>query len=135
MSFTLDAQLAADTLSLGQIDFVDIRLMKDARYVWLVLVPRIDGAVEWHDLPAGKSSALHDVAMRCAAALQEMTQADKMNIAALGNMVRQLHVHVIARHEHDAAWPGPVWGVGTAQSYTPQAQSEICDRLQKALAL
>ena len=58
MSFTLDAQLAADTLSLGQIDFVDIRLMKDARYVWLVLVPRIDGAVEWHDLPAGKSAHL-----------------------------------------------------------------------------
>ena len=135
MSFTLDAQLAADTLSLGQIDFVDIRLMKDARYVWLVLVPCIDGAVEWHDLPTGKGGALHDIAMRCAAALQKMTQAYKMNIAALGNMVRQLHVHVIARHEGDTAWPGPVWGVGTAQSHAPQAQGEICDRLKAALAL
>ena len=86
--------------------------MNDSRYWWLVLVPEIDGAVEWHHLDDHARRHLFDVATQVARVLENLAQADKMNIAALGNMVRQLHVHVIARHEGDAAWPGPVWGRG-----------------------
>ena len=135
MGFTLDPQLAADTLSLGRIDFVDIRLMQDARFAWLVLVPQIEGAQEWQDLPRAQAHDLLDISTQCADALRAITAAEKMNIAALGNMVRQLHVHVIARQTNDAAWPGPVWGVGTAQAYTPAALAEISDKIKAALSL
>lgn len=135
MVFELDARLAADTASLGVIDFVDIRLMRDARYLWLVLVPQIDGAVEWQDLPQDQSRLLHDISMQVADGVRDIATADKMNIAALGNMVRQLHVHIIARHEGDAAWPGPVWGVGAATDYAPDALADVSDKLRDALKL
>ena len=110
--FTLDPRLEADSLAICILDQVQVRLMDDARYWWLVLVPEIDGAEEWHHLDDHARRHLFDVATHVAGVLETLAQADKMNIAALGNMVRQLHVHVIARHEGDAAWPGPVWGVG-----------------------
>lgn len=135
MAFELDARLAADTASLGVIDFVDIRLMRDARYLWLVLVPQIDGAIEWQDLPQDQSRQLHDISMRVAHGVRDIAAADKMNIASLGNMVRQLHVHIIARHEGDAAWPGPVWGVGAAQDYAPDALADVSHKVQSTLKL
>ena len=132
MEFELDARLAADTVSVAVIDTIDIRLMRDARYWWLVLVPQIDGAVEWQDLPEADALTLHHVSMRAAHVLRGLADADKMNIAALGNMVRQLHVHVIARHEDDAAWPGPVWGVGAATDYADEALQARLDALRAA---
>ena len=135
MAFHLDARLAEDTLSLGVHDNIDIRLMRDARYWWLVLVPQSDGAVEWQDLPEAEALALHKCAMHVADKLRDLAKADKMNIAALGNMVRQLHVHVIARHAGDAAWPGPVWGVGAAQAYGGDALDARIKALQLALSL
>lgn len=135
MAFVLDARLAADTVSAGIIDNVDIRLMRDARYWWLVLVPQIDGAVEWQDLPPADAAALFDLSMRSSEALRTLAAANKMNIAALGNMVRQLHVHVIARHEGDAAWPGPVWGVGTAEAYAEDALAGRCAAVRAQLGL
>ncbi len=115
--FELDARLAADTQSVMLVDNIDVRLMNDSRYWWLVLVPQIAGAEEWQDLPAADRSVLFDLSMRCADGLRIAAQADKMNVAALGNMVRQLHVHIIARHIGDAAWPAPVWGVGESVDY------------------
>ena len=100
--------------------------MDDTRYWWLVLVPEIDGAVEWHHLDDHARRHLFDVATRVACVLEILAQADKMNIAALGNMVKQLHVHVIARHEADEAWPGPVWGVGEAVDFD---EAELKDQL------
>ena len=126
MAFQLDDRLAADTVSVMQSGVVDIRMMRDARYYWLVLVPQIEGAVEWFDLPDVAARGLFTTAQECAQRLQALTRADKMNIAALGNMVKQLHVHVIARHEADEAWPGPVWGVGEAVDF---AEAELKDRL------
>ena len=117
MAFELDARLEVDTVSITKRGAIDIRLMRDARYYWLVLVPQIDGAVEWFDLPDVAARALFTTAQESAQRLQALTRADKMNIAALGNKVKQLHVHVIARHEGDAAWPAPVWGVGEAVEY------------------
>jgi diadenosine tetraphosphate (Ap4A) HIT family hydrolase len=115
--FTLDPQLEKDTRGVAQMDGIDIRLMRDSRYWWLVLVPQIDGAVEWHDLPETAQATLFDMSMRCSKALSHLAEADKMNVASLGNMVRQLHVHIIARHQGDAAWPSPVWGVGAMVEY------------------
>jgi diadenosine tetraphosphate (Ap4A) HIT family hydrolase len=126
MAFQLDDRLAADTVSVMQSGVIDIRMMRDARYYWLVLVPQIDGAVEWFDLPDVAARGLFTTAQECAQRLQALTRADKMNIAALGNMVKQLHVHVIARHETDNAWPGPVWGVGEAVDFD---EAELKDRL------
>ena len=126
MAFQLDDRLAADTVSVMQSGVVDIRMMRDARYYWLVLVPQIEGAVEWFDLPDVAARGLFITAQECAQRLQALTRADKMNIAALGNMVKQLHVHVIARHEADEAWPGPVWGVGEAVDFD---EAELKDQL------
>jgi len=126
MAFQLDDRLAADTVSVMQSGVVDIRMMRDARYHWLVLVPQIEGTVEWFDLPDIAARGLFTTAQECAQRLQALTRADKMNIAALGNMVKQLHVHVIARHEADEAWPGPVWGVGEAVDFD---EAELKDRL------
>ena len=126
MAFQLDDRLAADTVSVMQSGVVDIRMMRDARYYWLVLVPQIEGAVEWFDLPDVAARGLFTTAQECAQRLQALTRADKMNIAALGNMVKQLHVHVIARHEADEAWPGPIWGVGEAVDFD---EAELKDRL------
>ena len=126
MAFQLDDRLAADTVSVMQSGVVDIRMMRDARYYWLVLVPQIEGAVEWFDLPDVAARGLFTTAQECAQRLQALTRADKMNIAALGNMVKQLHVHVIARHEADEAWPGPVWGVGETVDFD---EAELKDRL------
>ncbi|MDG1007384.1 MAG: HIT family protein [Alphaproteobacteria bacterium] len=117
MAFQLDPRLAADTVSVTQRGAIDIRMMRDARYHWLVLVPQIDNAVEWFDLPDVAARALFTTAQESAQRLQALTRADKMNIAAFGNMVAQLHVHVIARHKDDAAWPAPVWGVGDAVDF------------------
>ena len=117
MAFQLDPRLAADTVSVTQRGAIDIRMMRDARYHWLVLVPQIDNAVEWFDLPDVAARAFFTAAQESAQRLQALTRADKMNIAALGNMVAQLHVHVIARHIGDAAWPAPVWGVGDAGAF------------------
>lgn len=132
MAFQLDDRLAADTVSVAVIDNIDIRLMRDARYWWLVLLPQIDGAVEWQDLPEAHAVTLHHISMRAANVLRDLAQADKMNVAALGNMVRQLHVHVIARHEGDAAWPGPVWGVGAAQDYADDALATRLEAVRAA---
>ena len=126
MAFQLDERLAADTVSVMQTGVIDVRMMGDARYYWLVLVPQIEGAVEWFDLPDVAARGLFTTAQECAQRLQALTRADKMNIAALGNMVKQLHVHVIARHEADEAWPGPVWGVGEAVDFD---EAELKDRL------
>ena len=126
MAFQLDDRLAADTVSVMQTGVIDVRMMRDARYYWLVLVPQIEGAVEWFDLPDVSARGLFTTAQECAQRLQALTRADKMNIAALGNMVKQLHVHVIARHEADEAWPGPVWGVGEAVDFD---EAELKDRL------
>lgn len=126
MAFQLDERLEADTVSVTKRGVVDIRLMRDARYHWLVLVPEIDDAVEWFDLPDVAARALFTTAQESAQRLQALTRADKMNIAALGNMVSQLHVHVIARHIGDAAWPAPIWGIGDVVDFD---EAGLKDRL------
>jgi diadenosine tetraphosphate (Ap4A) HIT family hydrolase len=111
-----------------------LRLMDDARFPWLVLVPRIPGATEWIDLDDDRQTALLTEINRAAQALRTLAACDKLNIGALGNIVRQLHVHVVARRVGDAAWPGPVWGSGPAQPYGPAARETRIHALQRALS-
>ena len=117
--FELHPQLAADTFELLNWPLCKVLLMNDRRYVWLILVPAIAGLRELHEVDDPQLWQEIDHASRT---LAKFTQAHKMNVAALGNQVPQLHVHVIARQADDAAWPKPVWGVGTAEPYAdPEA--------------
>ena len=130
----LDPVLANDTHPLAQLDLCEARLMDDANHPWLILVPRIAGAVEWIDLDAGQQAALSADISRASRALQAEFKPDKLNVAALGNQVPQLHVHVIARFRDDIAWPRPVWGSASALPYTPEQLVERVARLQATLA-
>ncbi|WP_202844605.1 HIT domain-containing protein [Luteimonas saliphila] len=119
--YVLHPQLAADTHPLASLELCDLRLMDDANYPWLVLVPRIAEARELLDLDAGQRHRLTDEIDLAGRALIEVVRPFKLNVAALGNLVPQLHVHVIARFEDDPAWPAPVWGRVAARPYSPEA--------------
>ncbi|MGN6229333.1 MAG: HIT domain-containing protein [Dyella sp.] len=108
--FTLDARLAADSVPVIDLPLCSVRLMNDARFAWLLLVPRRAGMSELHDLDEADQEQLWRDIRSTTQALRAVAPCDKLNIGALGNIVRQLHVHVVARMVGDAAWPGPVWG-------------------------
>ena len=112
--FEIHSQLLADCEQLGNLDLCSILLMRDARFPWLILVPRINGLRDLHDLPANNREQAFTEIEVTSEALRSYTSADKINVAALGNMVPQLHIHVIGRRKDDAGWPGPVWSAGPA---------------------
>lgn len=132
-TFVLDPRLAADTAHVADLPLSRLLLMDDARFPWLILVPRRAGLIEWFDLDLDAQHALLDEAHRAAAALRAEVPCDKLNVGALGNVVRQLHVHVVARHIGDAAWPGPVWGSGSAERYAAEVRETLLARLRAQL--
>jgi diadenosine tetraphosphate (Ap4A) HIT family hydrolase len=132
--FVLDPRLAADTYPVASLPLCDVLLMNDARYPWLILVPRQAGLVEVADLDDATQVALWREVNQAAAALRQVTPCEKLNIAALGIVVRQMHVHVVARNEGDDAWPRPVWGHGKTEPYDTTAQKNLIDLLRDALA-
>ena len=134
-NFKLDARLASDTLPVATFALCELRLMNDARFAWLVLVPRQAGLVEIADLDDARQQILWHEVNRASAALRQIAPCDKLNLGALGNIVRQLHVHVVARTEGDAAWPGPVWGSGAAEPYATSALTARIDALRSALGM
>ena len=113
-AWALHRQLEADTVNIGDLPLSRVLIIKDANYPWLLLVPRRPDIVEIIDLDEVAQAQLMVEIARAARALKDVTQCDKLNIAALGNAVPQLHVHIIARRHGDAAWPKPVWGAGAA---------------------
>ncbi len=113
-NFEVHSQLLADCEQLGNLDLCSVLLMRDARFPWLILVPRINGLRDLHDLPANNREQAFTEIEVASEALRSYTSADKINVAALGNMVPQLHIHVIGRRKDDAGWPGPVWSAGPA---------------------
>ena len=125
-AFVLDERLAADSVFIADGPLSQLRLMDDVRFPWLVLVPRLPGAVEWFDLGQADQSLLWNEVRRASSLLRGDPRCEKLNLGALGNIVRQLHVHVVARHAGDAAWPGPVWGSGAALRHAPE---ELAARL------
>lgn len=116
--FTLHEQLAKDCTIIGELPQCKLLMMNDANYPWCVLVPMRPNLREWYELDETDQQQLLAETNALAKYLQKNTGAKKMNIGALGNMVQQLHVHVIARFENDAAWPAPVWGKVPAQPYS-----------------
>ena len=112
MTFALHEKLAADCEVLGDMPLCRVLVMRDHRFPWTILVPRIGGLRDLHDLPREQALALFDEVGQVSRALVDAVAAEKINVAALGNLVPQLHVHVIGRYARDAAWPGPVWNAG-----------------------
>jgi diadenosine tetraphosphate (Ap4A) HIT family hydrolase len=131
--YILHPQLAADTHPVAAFDLCELRLMDDSNYPWLVLVPRVPEARELTDLDAVQRHVLTDEVDRAARLLRDAFRPHKLNVAALGNLVPQLHVHVIARFEDDPAWPAPVWGRVTANPYAPEALVERITLLRDTL--
>jgi len=132
--FQLDPRLAGDGPALGDLPLCHVRLVDDARFFWIVLVPRQAGLVEIIDLPAADRAVLMEEIAAASGALKTVSGCTKLNVAALGNMVPQLHVHIIGRVAGDAAWPGPVFGVGVRDPLG-DALAARADLLRAALGL
>ncbi len=113
----LDARLEADSVFLAEGPLSQVRMIDDTRFPWLLLVPRVADAVEWIDLDGAQQRLLLAEIHRVGSLLRDAPSVEKLNIGALGNIVRQLHVHLVGRHEGDAAWPAPVWGFGAMQRH------------------
>jgi diadenosine tetraphosphate (Ap4A) HIT family hydrolase len=134
-TFTLDERLQRDTSPVISLSLCDVLLMNDARFPWLVLVPRAPGMTEICDLSPNDQAMLWRETTLASEALRSVVPFQKLNLGALGNMVRQLHIHVVGRSEGDAAWPGPVWGSGTAVPYAEEAGASLQQRLHNALSI
>ena len=132
--FVLDPRLAADSAFIADGPLSQVRLMDDTRFPWLVLVPRVNGVSEWLELDGGQQRLLLAEINQAGQLIRAQASVEKLNIGALGNSVRQLHVHLVGRHEGDAAWPGPVWGSGTAVRHDPAALEARVDSWRQRLA-
>ena len=134
-SWILNPQLANDTGLIGDLPLSQVRVMHDANYPWLLLVPRRAGVGEIIDLdPADRVQLMGEIA-DAGRALKSVTQCDKLNIAAIGNVVPQLHVHIVARRRDDAAWPRPVWGAAPPRAYAPAALDALIAAVRRELPL
>ena len=129
MPFDLHPTLARDTVEVARLPLCRVLLMKDRRFPWLILVPERESVREIHELPAADRAELIEEVARAGEALQRLFRPDKLNVGALGNVVPQLHVHVVARFATDPAWPGPVWGSGTAVACSDEQLEALRERL------
>lgn len=120
-TFTLDSRLQQDSVHVIDLASSQVRLSRDARYPWIILIPQRADIVEIYDLGPDEQSLLWQQATRLGQAMMDFYGGDKLNIATLGNVVAQCHLHVIVRFQGDAAWPGPVWGQGSAEAYADEA--------------
>lgn len=125
--FTLDARLERDTIAVAESPLSLLRLFNDDRYFWVVLVPKVADVCEWFELSEAQQKALMDEALACGRVIGAQPGTHKVNLGALGNIVRQLHVHVLGRSEGDPAWPGPVWGHSPA---IPTSAERVSARIQ-----
>ena len=133
-SFSINPRLEGDSLFVADLPLSILRLMKDANYPWLLLIPRKPDLVEIIDLePEDQAQLMREIAI-ASKALRSATDCEKLNVAALGNQVSQLHVHVIARFRDDQAWPGPVWGVVPPEDYEQDRADSLIERLRDALS-
>lgn len=131
--FELHPRLAADGRLIGDLTESRALLMNDRRFPWVILVPRRAGLRELHELPAAARLQLFDEIEAVSRALLERFGAEKINVGALGNLVPQLHVHVVGRSAADPAWPGPVWGSGQAAPYPNDELNRVIARLRELL--
>jgi diadenosine tetraphosphate (Ap4A) HIT family hydrolase len=134
-AFALDPQLERDTAVVGDLPGSRVLLMDDANFPWLIVVPRRPGAVEIFDLDAAERARLTSELALLARLLKDLTGCDKINIAAIGNVVSQLHVHVIARRRDDPAWPRPVWGALPARPYGEAERGRLIQAIRAKIDL
>lgn len=123
--FKLDSRLQSDTLLIAHLPLCDLLLMNDKQYPWCILVPRIHDISEMHQLTASQQSLFNVESTRLSQVLVDICQPTTLNIAALGNVVRQLHVHHVARFEDDVAWPNPIWGRYKPLAYSATEASDL----------
>jgi diadenosine tetraphosphate (Ap4A) HIT family hydrolase len=132
-SWSLHPQLARDTVSIGDLALSRVLVANDANWPWLILVPRRPGVCEIIDLDQVERAALMTEIALASRVLKEVTACDKLNVAALGNMVPQLHVHVIARRAGDAGWPKPVWGAAPPIAHEPRELERFIAAIRRKL--
>jgi diadenosine tetraphosphate (Ap4A) HIT family hydrolase len=133
--FTLDPQLQKDTIAIASLPLCELLLMNDANYPWLILVPRREGARELLELSAEDQLQFLAESNAISRLLQTQFSAEKLNIAALGNVVAQLHIHHVARFAGDAVWPKPIWGAMPAVAYQQEALAEVIELIYGSLAM
>jgi diadenosine tetraphosphate (Ap4A) HIT family hydrolase len=133
--WSLHSQLEKDTIDIGDLPLCRVLVIKDANYPWLLLVPRRAGASEIIDLDLPVRLQLMEEIARAAKALKALTGCHKLNIAAIGNVVPQLHVHIVARRRDDPAWPKPVWGAVPARPYDPAEREQLVAALRLTIGL
>jgi diadenosine tetraphosphate (Ap4A) HIT family hydrolase len=134
-AWSLHPQLKKDTIDIGDLPLSRVLVIRDANYPWLLLVPRRENAVEIIDLDEVAQAQLMTEISRVSRALKEITKCDKLNVAALGNMVPQLHVHVIARRTGDVAWPRPVWGVASPLAHDAEEVQKFISAIRRKIWL
>lgn len=132
--FALDSRLQQDCLVIGDFPLCRLLLMNDSNYPWFILVPRREEVSELFQLDADDQRQLWQETALLAETLKDIFAADKMNVATLGNVVSQLHMHVIVRRRDDASWPAPVWGRHPARPYSEQQAGQVVDKLRSVLA-
>jgi diadenosine tetraphosphate (Ap4A) HIT family hydrolase len=132
-TFTLDERLERDGIPIASIGLCQMRLMNDRRWPWLVLIPQREDISEIFDLTPLDQTMLTFETNMAASALKKVTGAEKINIGALGNIVRQLHVHIIARSDGDPNWPGPVWGFGKSEPWDEKDHQTLAARILENL--
>jgi diadenosine tetraphosphate (Ap4A) HIT family hydrolase len=133
MKFALDPRLASDTFRIGDLGLSRALLMNDARYPWVILAPRRQGVVDLSDLTSADRAALIEEIARACETMRALPGVEKVNVGALGNIVRQLHVHIVGRNARDFAWPGPVWGAGPLRTYPEPEREALLARLKDDL--
>jgi diadenosine tetraphosphate (Ap4A) HIT family hydrolase len=132
MSFTLHPQLAADSFLLGRFALSQLRLINDQQYPWFILVPEVEAVQEIYQL-ADKQSLFWQESAQLSDVIMQQFNGDKLNLAALGNMVPQLHIHHIVRYQSDPCWPKPVWGQQPMQPYQAQKVLDIQRNISKPM--
>lgn len=128
--FELDPRLESDTIFLGDLKLCRVLLMNDSQYPWIILVPRVSDIMEIYELSDQQRQILAEESNQVTALLSKEFSADKMNVAALGNVVSQLHIHHIVRYQNDPAWPAPVWGAKVVKPYPEKELEAVCSRLR-----
>lgn len=128
----LDPRLESDSTFITALELCDVRLTHNAAFPWLLLIPREDGIVEIIDLTPSNQRLLMQEIVLVSQVLQQLFQPTKLNVASLGNIVSQFHVHIVARYDRDKAWPHPVWNSGVHIDYDPKSKFELIAQLKKA---
>ncbi len=132
--FTLDERLQKDTRVVGRFELCLLLLHRDCNYPWFILVPQREGVTEIHHLPTAEQQLLLVESAIVAESLETLFLPDKLNIAMLGNIVAQLHIHHVARFKDDISWPGPIWGAAAASEYEPQTMEQRLDSMRRDLS-